>query len=292
MLAVVGYNLAWFMLPIESTRARTRAGLHTVARAAVPTMAWTALMMILLNGDGVVTLFVVNNYAGPESHRGDDWHFWFIEVFVHLVLIATALLAIPAVRRLDRRRPYGFALLLLLGTLVLRLDWAQVGEWHNLRFRTHSVAWIFVLGWLVQRSTRWWQRVVTMGVCAALVPGFFHYAPREWFIVGALAALIWFRDLPFPRWCVRPVGALAAASMWIYVTHFTFWPVMVDAFGRRPAYVATIGAGVLVSVVVDTTVAEVRPLARRARAFVRDAARFSRIQRSTQSWGRATETAR
>jgi acyl-CoA synthetase (AMP-forming)/AMP-acid ligase II len=270
MLAVVGYNLARFMMPIESSGDRVRAGLRTAARAAVPTIVWTVMVMILMNGYGVLTLLLVNNYAGPESHRGDDWHFWFIEVFVHLVLITTVMLSIPAVRRLERRWPYGFGFALLAGTVALRLDWAQFGDWTNVRFRTHSVAWIFVLGWLVQRSSRWWQRVLTMGACVALVPGFFHNAPREWFIVAALAVLVWFRDLPFPRWSVRPVGALAAASMWIYVTHFLFWPVMVDAFDRRLAYLATIGAGVLVSVAVDTAVARSRPLVARLRPAWRD----------------------
>jgi surface polysaccharide O-acyltransferase-like enzyme len=257
MLAVVGYNLARFMMPIESNGDRVRAGLRTAARAAVPTIVWTVMVMIAMNGYGVLTLLLVNNYAGPESHRGDDWHFWFIEVFVHLVLITTVLLSIPAVRRLERRWPYWFGFALLAGSVALRLDWAQFGDWTNVRFRTHSVAWIFVLGWLVQRSSQWWQRVLTMGACVALVPGFFHNAPREWFIVAALAVLVWFRDLPFPRWSVRPVGVLAGASMWIYVTHFQFWPVMVDAFGRQPAYLATIGAGVVVSVAVDTAVAHI-----------------------------------
>jgi acyl-CoA synthetase (AMP-forming)/AMP-acid ligase II/acyl carrier protein/surface polysaccharide O-acyltransferase-like enzyme len=270
MLAVVGYNLARFMVPIESNVDRARAGMRTAARAAVPTIVWTAMLMILMNGYGVFTLLLVNNYAGPESHRGDDWHFWFIEVFVHLVLITTVLLSIPAVRRLERSRPYAFGLALLAGTLVLRLDWAQFGDWTNVRFRTHSVAWIFVLGWLVQRSSRWWQRLLTVGMCVALVPGFFHYAPREWFIVTALVVLVWFRDLPFPRWSVRPLGALAAASMWIYVTHFLFWPVMTDVFDRRPAYLATIGAGVLVSMAVDTAVAQSRPLVARLRTAWRD----------------------
>jgi urea transporter len=32
---------------------------------------------------------------------------------------------------------------------------------------------------------------------------------------------------------------------------------MVDAFGRQPAYLATIGAGVVVSVAVDTAVAHI-----------------------------------
>ena len=47
LLAVVGFNLARFMMPIESTRERTIAGLRTVARVAVPAVLWVAAGMVL-----------------------------------------------------------------------------------------------------------------------------------------------------------------------------------------------------------------------------------------------------
>ena len=77
--------------------------------------AWSAWFLGASYGIG--TALLLNNYIGPAGHRGDHWHFWFIEVFVQLVLIVTALLAVPAIRRLERRFPYGFPLALFAGTL-------------------------------------------------------------------------------------------------------------------------------------------------------------------------------
>ncbi len=245
LLAVAGFNLARFMMPIESTRDRVFAGLRTVARVAVPAVLWVAVGMVLFGAYSTGTLLLVNNYVGPATHRDDHWTFWFIEVFVHLVVITTALLAIPAVRRLERRFPYGFPFALLLVVLNLRWEVFQMDDFYNMRFRTHGVAWFFVLGWLVCRSGTRRQKFLTTALCAVTAPGFFGYAPREWFIAGALVLLVWCREVPFPGRAARPVGVVAAASMWIFITHFTFWPLFADVTDQYVAFGLTVATGVV-----------------------------------------------
>jgi hypothetical protein len=231
------------MMPIDDTRARVKAGLRTIARVAVPTMAWTAVLM-LFGQYTWTTLSLVNNYIGPRSHAGNHWHFWFIEVFVHLVLITTLLFAIPAVRRIDVRLPYALPLVVLGATLLLRMDWADLGDWYNLRFRTHAVAWFFVLGWLVQRSSTWPQKMATTIICLATAPGVFQNPQREYFIALGLVLLVWVREIPIPRPIVRPVATLAAASMWILISHFMIWPPMKELFIVEVAYVLTVVASI------------------------------------------------
>lgn len=252
LLAVFGYNLARFMSPIEPTARRVRAGMRTVARVAVPTVAWVGAGLVLGGATyGVGTLLLVNNYVGPASHAGDHWHFWFIEVMVHVTVVTTVLLAIPAVRRAERRHQYLSALLALGALAMLRWDWAHMGDWYNLRFRTHGVVWFVALGWLVQRSDTLLKRVVTTAAVLLTVPGFFQYVPRERFIMLCLLALLLLPEIPWPRLAVRPVAALAGASMWIYITHFTFWPPLEDVLGVGAAYVATIVAGIAVWAAVE-----------------------------------------
>lgn len=239
MLGVVGYNIARFLLPVDDTRERMRAGLRTAARVAVPTMLWTLVFMVFAQYTWT-TLTLANNYIGPRSHAGNHWHFWFIEVFVHLVLLTTLVTAVPVVRRADLRWPYAFPLALLGLVLTLRMEWADMGDWYNLRFRTHAVAWFFVLGWLVYRSSTWQQRLLTTVLCLATAPGVFQNPRREYFIALGLVLLVWARDLPFPRVAVRPVATLAAASMWIFISHFMIWPPMKELFIVDVAYPLTI----------------------------------------------------
>jgi len=251
LLAVVGYNTSRFLLPIDSTRDRVVAGLRTVARVAVPTVVWVAVGVLVFGAYSVGTLLLLNNYVGSPGHRDDHWHFWFIEVFVHLALLTTLLLAVPSVRRRERAHPYAFPLVLLAGALLLRLEWAQMGDWYNLRFRTHGIAWFFLLGWLVQRSHTVRQKLITSAVCMLTVPGFFHNPSREWFVVGALVLLVWAAQVRMPRPAQRPVAVVAAASMWILVTHFTVWPVLAAQLALPVAYVLTIAAGVTVAALVQ-----------------------------------------
>ena len=243
MLGVVGYNVARFLLPTDPGPQRLRAGLRTVARVAVPTVLWTLAFMVVGQYTWT-TLTLANNYIGPSSHQGNHWHFWFIEVFVHLVAATTLLTAIPAVRRIDVRWPYAFPLALLGLTLVLRMDWADLGDWYNMRFRTHSVAWFFVLGWLVQRSTTRPQQLATTVLCLATAPGVFDNPHRELFIAFGLVLLVWFKAVPVPRFAVRPLATLAEASMWIFISHFMIWPPMKDWFVVEVAYPLTILASV------------------------------------------------
>lgn len=246
LLAVVGYNLARFMSPIEPTRQRVLAGARTAARVAIPTMLWVGGGLLLGATYGLGTLLLVNNYIGPASHSGDHWHFWFIEVVVHVTVLTIALMAIPAVRRADRRFAYTTASIVFVVLLILRWEWAQMGDWYNLRFRTHGVAWLVGLGWLVQRSDTRAKRLVTAAAIVLTVPGFFDYPPRERFIAASLLVLLFLPEIPIPRVLMKPTAALAAASMWIYITHFTFWPPLVDLVGTRAAYVPTILGGIAV----------------------------------------------
>ncbi len=263
LLAVAGYNLSRFLLPIEPVGDRLRAAARTVARVAVPTIAWVGVGSLFGATYGIGTLLLVNNYIGPASHALDHWHFWFIEVFVHVIVVLAVLLAVPKARALERRFPYAFALTVLGVLLVLRMDWAWMGDWYNVRYRTHGVAWFVALGWLVHRSDTPTTRMATAALCVATIPGFFQYAPREWLIAISLLVLLFWREIPVPRLAVKPLALLASYSMWIYITHFTIWPPLVDLLGIEGAYVPTLIGGIVIGIAVERMVESGRHLASR-----------------------------
>lgn len=244
MLAVVGYNLSRFLLPVGSTVARLRLGLRTVARVAVPTVAWVTAGMLLFGAYSPGTLLLVNNYVGPRGHRDDHWHFWFVEVFVHLLVLTLIVLAVPAVRRAERRWRYALPLVLVGVGVLLRQEWAQGGDWYNLRFRTHGVFLFFALGWLVQRSDTARRRLLTTVVIALAVADTFHLPQREVFIGACLVLLVWCREVPLPRPLARPVAVVASASMWILITHFSVYPWLMQQLPIGWAYVGTLTVGV------------------------------------------------
>ena len=176
-------------------------------------------------------------------------------MIVHLLLITVVVLAIPAVRRAERRAPYVFALGVLMFCLMWRL--MPLGAERNLRFQTHSVAFFFALGWLIHQSRAVRQRVLTTALCIITIPGalglggYFADAQREWFVALSLIAVTWVRAVPVPAVVLRVVAVIAAASLWILITHFRIWPPLARAFDREWAYVLTILAGVLVWATAD-----------------------------------------
>jgi acyl-CoA synthetase (AMP-forming)/AMP-acid ligase II len=250
MLAVVGYNFSRFHLSIESNRARVVAVLRTIGRTALPAVTFVGIWMLVVGGYSLPTLTLVNNYLGPESHRNGRWHYWFIEALVQLLLVTVAILAIGPVRRLERRSPYLFALILLLATLTFRYHWAVIGGLTNLRFQTHGVAWFFVLGWLVHRSTTIGLKLATTALCLLTIPGFFHRPEREWFIALGIIVLIWARHVLMPRACAQAIAVVASASIAIFVTHFRIYPALDRHLPRSVAYLVTIAAGIAIWYVV------------------------------------------
>lgn len=246
MLAVVGYNLSRFQLPIADARARVSAGLRTVARVIVPTVVFVGVCMLLVGGYGIPTLLLIQGYAGPFEHVDGRWHYWFIEVFAYLVVIATLLVAIPQVRRLERRAQYLFPLVLFGLLLFFRYRLLVIDGSANLRFKAHGVAWFFALGWLIHQSTTRWKQVLTSLICLVTIPGAFDRPQREWFILIGLLALIWIKEVPLPRVAIWPMATVAAASMWILITHFRVFPPLTRNLPLAVAYAMTIAAGVLV----------------------------------------------
>ncbi len=262
MLAVVGYNFSRFHLSIEEPRDLVRAVARSIGRVALPALAFVAACMVLVGGYGVATLGLVNNYLGPPSHREGRWHYWFIEAVVQLLVVLTALFLVPSVRRLDRRQPYVPPLALLGVGLVVREWWVVIDGYNNLRFQTHGVAWFFLLGWLVHRSTTIPLKVATTAICLATIPGFFGRTEREWFIALGLVLLVWCRDVPLPRLAARGIAVIAAASMAIFITHFRIFPPLQRNLPLGVAYVATIGAGVAIWLAGQWLLVRARPASR------------------------------
>jgi non-ribosomal peptide synthetase component E (peptide arylation enzyme) len=243
LLAVAGYNLARFHLPLGSVSQRVRSGLRTAAKVGAPASAWIGLNMLVAGGYSVGALALVNNYTGSEWRREGRWQYWFFEVFVQLVVASVLLLAVPAVRRVERRWPFGFAATLLAALLLFRFEVVTLGGNYNSLFRTHTVAWLFALGWAIWQAERRWQQVAVSAAALLAVPGFFGRPQREVFVVGGLLLLTWLPSVPLPRPIVAPLGVLASASMWIFLVHWQVFPP-VDAVLLRPyAYVVTIAAG-------------------------------------------------
>ena len=241
LLAVLGFNLGRFLVVGASGHARRVV--RTALRIAAPAVVWLALVVALDPGVTWRNVLLLNGVLGTEEWS-DPWQYWFVEASVYLLLACAALATLPGFDRLQRRHPFGLPLALCLLALLSRYDvvgWREGPE----EYRAHVVAWLFLLGWAVAKASTRVQRLAVSAVVVATVPGFFDDPQRELVVVGGVLLLVWVRAVPVPAFLARGVLTVAAASLFVYLTHWQVYPGLEAAGHPVLAIVASLAVGVL-----------------------------------------------
>ncbi|NLD84962.1 MAG: AMP-binding protein [Actinomycetales bacterium] len=233
LVALTGYSLARFRLHSADSRERALGVLRTAGRIALPAIAWLLIVTPLTTRYHWYSPLLATHFFGPHSWSDDrwwnPWQMWFIEAVVYLTLGVAALMAIPAVSRLDRRLPFALPAALIASGLLVRFTVIDLGGGPMVWYSAPAVMWVFGLGWAIARSDRLWSRLACSVIAVACVPGWFGHPEREIVIILGLLAVIWIPSVRLPRPLVRIVTPLAAASLFIYLTHFLVYPPIRDA---------------------------------------------------------------
>ena len=235
LMAAAGYNFARFQLAGERLQ-RLRRQLVSLARIVVPSVAFIAVAYLITDDYAPANILLLNAIIGPEAVT-TQWHFWFIEILVYLLLGMTALLAVPWADRAERRFPLLLPLALTGAGLLTRYELLNPGVPH-----TAPALWLFALGWAIARSRTVAQRCVVSAIAALTVPGFFEDAPREFTLLAGLLMLIWLPSIPVPKGLRRLTVVLASASLYAYLVHWLVYPPLA---GISPALAvaASLAAG-------------------------------------------------
>ncbi|CAN5519674.1 AMP-binding protein [soil metagenome] len=242
LLGVAGYNVGRFHLTAAPPRQRRRHLLVSAARVAIPAMVWIAGAGWLIVDLGWINTALLNAVFGPDSW-GPQWHYWFFETLVHTMLVLAALLSIPLLDRAERRHPFGFALGILSLALLARYGVAGVGDNADRIHTGYLLFWLFALGWATAKASTHRQRWVVTALVLITVPGFFADSQRDAVVVAGLLLLIWAPSVPCPAVLVRPVGVLASASLYIYLTHWQVYPYLEDDYPLA-ALLASLAIGI------------------------------------------------
>jgi acyl-CoA synthetase (AMP-forming)/AMP-acid ligase II/peptidoglycan/LPS O-acetylase OafA/YrhL len=240
LLALAGYTFARFALPGIQAADGVREFARSIARLAIPAVAFIALLVALGQPYGMANILLVNHYFGPPVWDA-RWNFWFVEALVEILVGMLVLFSVPLARRLERAHQLTFPLVLLAIGLVLRYSAMDL----PLRFgRPHAIFWLFALGWLIHRAQSLPLKLLVSVISTGTLLGYFPDDPLRVTVVQAgLLILIWCTALPAPPLVARSVHRVAAGSLWIYLTHWVVWPFLQDGWGWPPVVTA---AGCLV----------------------------------------------
>ncbi|OAE02826.1 AMP-binding protein [Arthrobacter sp. OY3WO11] len=236
LFAAAGFNFARFQLSGDRMP-RLRRQLTSVARIAVPSMVFIAFAYLVTDRYSLLNIVLLNAVLGPEQVT-TQYHFWFIEVMVYILLAMTALLSIPWLHRAERRFPFVFPLVLFGVGLLTRFELVEPGVPH-----TVPAFWLFALGWAVARSRTLPQRCAVTALTLLTVPGFFENPYRDLTVMAGILMLAWLPTLPVPRAVSRLVVLLASASMHIYLVHWLVYPLF-TGISVPLAVAASLAAGV------------------------------------------------
>ncbi|MCD2440748.1 AMP-binding protein [Agromyces sp. SYSU K20354] len=245
LLAVAGYNLARFQLADVPGRGRVAGLLKSGAQVVAPAALWIGAVGLITGGYAATTALFVNNFAGGAPWS-DQWQFWFLEAIVWSMIALAAVFAVPQVDRLERRHPFAFALGVLALAMAARvLLLGGVRAEGTERYAIETVVWCIALGWVVARASTRMQRILVSALALVSVPGFFGDPAREAIVVVGVLLLVWVPRIPVTRLLVPVIGALASASMFIYLTHWQVYPPLENDFPAL-ATVLSLVVGVVV----------------------------------------------
>ncbi|GAA1800666.1 AMP-binding protein [Agromyces neolithicus] len=245
LLAVAGYNLARFQLADVPGRNRVTGLLKSTAQVVVPAALWIGAVGLITGGYAASTALFANNFVGG-ARWDDQWQFWFLEAIVWAMLALAAVFAVPQVDRLERRHPWAFALgVLALAAAARVLLLGGIRAEGTERYAIETAVWCIALGWVVARAATDRQRIVATVLTLVTVPGFFGDPAREAVVVVGVLLLIWVPRIPVARLLVPVIGALAGASMFIYLTHWQVYPPFEDEL-PLVGTVLSVAVGVLV----------------------------------------------
>ena len=224
LLAAAGFNLGRFHLTPAPRSERVRHLVTSVLRIAVPSIAVIGLIALATGDYPLPTVLLLNGVLGPDGWSEPEWYFWFVEALVWSLLAVAAVVAVPAVDRLERRHPFALAMGVLGLALLPRYGVLGLGGDGD---RIHAglvVCWLLALGWAAAKASTMWQRGAVTIVAVATLPGFFDDLQREAIVAAGVTLLVWVPTLPIPRRLVPLLGTLAGASLYIYLTHWQVYP--------------------------------------------------------------------
>ncbi len=199
-----------------------------------------------------------------STFRG-DWGgilntYWFIESLAWCVAVICLVLAVPSVRKFAARQPTFFSLAFVGVALVIRLIGGLMLDAAAHLFRSPDQMLIyFAAGWAIALAG-WELRLVLfamLGTVSAMAWGWndTHVVA----IVVAAGLIVFVRRVPMPRLAGRAVGAIAAASFYIYL--FNIFPmyltdnVLHSRFGKLwPIQItASLALGIAVSLLLSNS---------------------------------------
>ena len=213
-----GYSFARFQLQRVIESGRASAALSLLPRIIAPTVLIVLLQQLRHREFALSPLLLFSNFIHAP---GDVFSYWFIEVFVQIHLLLALALTSAWLRAQLRDQAYQTSVILVLLSATCSAIAPHVWNTQHLgNLLPHFAFWYFLIGWCTLFAAERWQRWLNSALIVGLPLLFFPGSSRAaWITFGGLF-LNWAPAINLPTWLARTVTTVAAASLYIYISHF------------------------------------------------------------------------
>ncbi|WP_324752471.1 AMP-binding protein [Roseovarius sp. Pro17] len=241
LVMLAGYSVARFQLPEIIRTGSVRTLLGTIKYVAIPTLILVALLQVYTQNFEVTPLLLVSNFLDPHTLRG--FHFYFIEFYVQLLLLAALLFSFSTVRESFRVRPMFSALVLLMAVVLVdrTIESFWNGDYNYHRTPWHY-AWAFVLGMVLAGANDLRTRLLALAVSIVAVWSVWGLSSAAYYVGGGCVIVLFVRAFVVPAPAKVLVAEIAGASMFIYLSHYEMIIIVTKVFGENKPWVSLISA--------------------------------------------------
>lgn len=259
LLAVSGYNFARFFLRAGGAAATLHRTVTIILRIALPTLVGVAVFFAVSKSFLLSRALLFYNYE-----NGGLWRYWYIEVLIQTLVVLAFVVSNRRFRGIERARPFETAVGIVAVGLLLRGAAEFDLLLDNVR-QTHNVFWLFALGWATERCATPRQRALVSAGLLVGLPGFFDDLSRGLVVLVGVGLLIWVPRMPIPSPLHAVVGMIASSSLYIYLSQFEVYRLLLVVLPPVAVVPATIGIGIGIAVGIDAGLRRARSAARSRR---------------------------
>lgn len=231
LMILAGYNLGRYQKTRLAEGNGFTVALNFAQRILIPYYGILLAYLLAKRSFDLPSLLLVSNFFGRFGSLIEP--FWFIEAMFQCFVVVAVLSLFGPVQRAIRNNPWRFGLICLAAALALKGLATHFIDHANLANRTpDATLFLIALGWCVNEATTRTRRLLMTAVLGGLavlqvtgVPGYFeayppptNYSHAAW-LVACAVGLLWVRRLAMPNALHTIIGAIAAASFYIYLTH-------------------------------------------------------------------------
>ncbi len=225
LMVVSGLSFAKFQLRAIAKEGNILPVFRFAWKIALPALLDTLARQIANHSFYPRSFLLMDNLFEPVpfgSHESP----YYLDMLIQDLILASLPLAVPVIRRfaVDKPLVYGMIWLVVawLASIVVPIFFDPKHVW---LFVPQVYMILMAVGWCAAYSTTPWQKIlVSVAFVAFNAISHLFGVGWWWYIVASALVLVWFNEIPamIPTVFVRAINAVAAASLWIYLTHYTF----------------------------------------------------------------------